>query len=162
MLIFIFFFKVIKSLFSAWGNKQLSFWCTGIFHGILVSFSLHILLINTINHMISLLTYFLIKPKFMISGCTRLLSLRLLFQHPLDLILSWWLSSKESTCNAGDAGDQSSIPGSGRSLRGGNGNPLQYSCLKNPMNRGSLAGYSPVDCKELDMTKQLSTAAHKS
>ena len=56
----------------------------------------------------------------------------------------------------------SSIPGLGRSLRGGNGNPLQYSCLKNPMNRGSLAGYSPVDCKELDMTKQLSTAAHKS
>ena len=34
--------------------------------------------------------------------------------------------------NAGDAG---SIPGSGRSPGGGNGNPLQYSCLKNPMDR---------------------------
>ena len=40
--------------------------------------------------------------------------------------------SKESACNAGD---QSSIPGSGRSLGEENGNPLQYSCLKNPMDR---------------------------
>ena len=39
---------------------------------------------------------------------------------------------KKSTCNAGDLG---SIPGSGRSPREGNGNPLQYSCLKNPMDR---------------------------
>ena len=45
---------------------------------------------------------------------------------------------KESTCNAGDAGDTSSIPGSGRSPGGGHGNPLQYSCLKNPMDRGAL------------------------
>ena len=34
-----------------------------------------------------------------------------------------------------DAGDMDSIPGSVRSPRGGNGNPLQYSCLENPMNR---------------------------
>ena len=40
--------------------------------------------------------------------------------------------SKESACNAGDQG---SIPGSGRSLGEENGNPLQYSCLKNPMDR---------------------------
>ena len=39
---------------------------------------------------------------------------------------------KESACNAGDPG---LIPGSGRSLEGGNGNPLQYSCLENPMDR---------------------------
>ena len=38
---------------------------------------------------------------------------------------------KESTCNAGDPG---SIPGSGKSPGEGNGNPLQYSCLENPMN----------------------------
>ena len=37
---------------------------------------------------------------------------------------------KASACNAGDLG---SIPGSGRSPGGGNGNPLQHSCLKNPM-----------------------------
>ena len=37
-----------------------------------------------------------------------------------------------------DAGDEGSIPGSGRSSEGGNGNPLQYSCLENPMDRGVL------------------------
>ena len=42
--------------------------------------------------------------------------------------------SKESACSAGDLG---SIPGSGRSLREGNSNPLQYSCLENPMDRGA-------------------------
>ena len=42
--------------------------------------------------------------------------------------------SKESACNAGDLG---SIPGSGRSPGEGNGNPLQYSCLENPMGRGA-------------------------
>ena len=44
---------------------------------------------------------------------------------------------KESTCNAGDPG---SIPGSGRSPEEGNGNPLQYSCLKSPMDRGAWWG----------------------
>ena len=39
--------------------------------------------------------------------------------------------------NAGDTRDPGSIPGSGRSPGGGNGNPLQYSCLKNPMDRGA-------------------------
>ena len=38
---------------------------------------------------------------------------------------------------AGDTRDLSSIPGSGRSLGGGNGNPLQYSCLENPVDRGA-------------------------
>ena len=42
--------------------------------------------------------------------------------------------SKESACNAGDLG---SIPGSGKSPGEGNGNPLQYSCLENPMDRGA-------------------------
>ena len=41
---------------------------------------------------------------------------------------------KESACNVGDLG---SIPGLGRSSGEGNGNPLQYSCLKNPMDRGA-------------------------
>ena len=41
---------------------------------------------------------------------------------------------KESACNVGDP---SSIPGSGRSPGKGNGNPLQYACLKNPMDRGA-------------------------
>ena len=41
---------------------------------------------------------------------------------------------KESACNEGDLG---STPGSGRYPGEGNGNPLQYSCLENPMGRGS-------------------------
>ena len=41
---------------------------------------------------------------------------------------------KESACNAGDLG---SIPGSGRCPAEGNGYPLQYSCLENPMDRGT-------------------------
>ena len=41
---------------------------------------------------------------------------------------------KESACNAGDP---DSMPGSGRSPGEGNGNPLQYSCLENPMDRGA-------------------------
>ena len=63
--------------------------------------------------------------------------------------------SKESACNAKDLG---AIPGLGRSLGGGHENPLQYSCLENPHGKRSLAGYSPWDHKESDMTEQLRTA----
>ena len=45
-------------------------------------------------------------------------------------------------------GDVGSIPGSERSPGEGSGNPLQYSCLENSMDRG---GHSPWDCKESDM-----------
>ena len=44
---------------------------------------------------------------------------------------------KNPPANAGDVRDAGSIPGSGRSSGGGNGNPLQYSCLENSMNRGT-------------------------
>ena len=44
---------------------------------------------------------------------------------------------KHSPANAGAVGDVNSIPGSGRSPGGGHGNPLQYSCLENPMDRGA-------------------------
>ena len=43
---------------------------------------------------------------------------------------------RNSPANAGDSRDMSSNPGSGRSPGGENGNPLQYSCLENAMNRG--------------------------
>ena len=43
---------------------------------------------------------------------------------------------KKKICNAGDAGDMGSIPGLGRSSRRGHGNQLQYSCLKNPLDKG--------------------------
>ena len=51
-----------------------------------------------------------------------------------------------------DAEDAVLMPGLGRSPGVGNGNPLQYSCLENPMDR-SLAGYSAWDHKELDTTE---------
>ena len=53
--------------------------------------------------------------------------------------------SKELTCNAGDLG---SIPGWERSPGEGNGNPLQYSCLENPKDRGVWQAWG---CKESDM-----------
>ena len=45
--------------------------------------------------------------------------------------------TRKSACNAGAAGDLGSILGSGRSLGGGHGDPLQHSCLENPMDRGA-------------------------
>ena len=55
---------------------------------------------------------------------------------------------KESACNAGDLG---SIPGLGRSAGGGHSNPLQYSCLENPMDRG--AWWATIhEVAESDMT----------
>ena len=62
---------------------------------------------------------------------------------------------KEVACkyrrNVSDVGSNGGL---GRSPGGGgHGNPLQYSCLKNPHGQRSLAGYSPWDCKELDTTE---------
>ena len=58
---------------------------------------------------------------------------------------------KNLPANAGDIIDLGSIPGWGRSLGGGHGNPLQYSCQENPMDRGTWRGaYNPWNQKELD------------
>ena len=56
----------------------------------------------------------------------------------------------ESACNAGDPG---SVPGLGRSPVEGHGDPLQYSCLENPTDRGAWRGYSPRGRKESDPTE---------
>ena len=56
---------------------------------------------------------------------------------------------KNPPANAGDAG---SVPGSGRSPGEGNANPLQYSCLENPMDRGAWWTSVHEVTKELDMT----------
>ena len=65
---------------------------------------------------------------------------------------------KNMPANAGDIRDLGLIPGSGRSPWRRPGNPLQYSCLENPHEQRSLAGYSPWGHKESDMTEQISTA----
>ena len=51
--------------------------------------------------------------------------------------LPWWLSGKESAYHAGATGDMGSVPGSGSSPVGEHCNPLQYSFLENPMDRGA-------------------------
>ena len=67
---------------------------------------------------------------------------------------------KNLPANAEDIREMGLIPGLGRPPEGGHGNSLQYSCLENPHGQRSLAGYSPRDHKESDMTERLSTA-HK-
>ena len=59
--------------------------------------------------------------------------------------------------NAGDTGDAAVVPGLGRCPGEGNGNPLQYSCLENPKDRGDWWPTVSGGHKELDMTEQLST-----
>ena len=57
---------------------------------------------------------------------------------------------KNLPANAGDARDVGLIPGLGRFPRGGHGNPLQYSCLENPMDRGAWQATIHGVTKELD------------
>ena len=71
------------------------------------------------------------------SWCFSHFQLRIRYELPPVVGLPQWFSNKESACNAGVAGDAGSIPGSGRYPGRGHGNPLQYSCLENPMDRGA-------------------------
>ena len=66
----------------------------------------------------------------------------------IETELPRWLSGKESTCQARDMGP---IPGLGRSGEA-KGNPLQYSCLGNPMDRGTWQAIGHEVTKELDTT----------
>ena len=87
--------------------------------------------------------------------------------RPLTLhleLLYLWASQEalvvnSSIANTGDVRDTSLMPGLGRSLGGGNGNPPQYSCLENPHGQRSLAGCSSWGGKESDMTEV--TAQHR-
>ena len=69
---------------------------------------------------------------------------------------------KESACHAGDTGDVGSIPGLGRSPGEGNGNPLQYSCLENSMDRGSWRATAQGVIEELDITNTFRTSTERS
>ena len=79
----------------------------------------------------------------MIGVCSFSLEMYLLFGHLPILILYPSLpyqdfpGGSDSKAFAYNAGDLGSVPGSGRSLGEGNGNPLQYSCLENPMDGGA-------------------------
>ena len=80
-------------------------------------------------------------PGFMFSGSVQFLK-----------GLPWWLRGKEFTCNAGDT---DSTPELGRYPEEENGNPLQNSCLGNPMDRGAWQTTVRGVAKELDMTERL-------
>ena len=75
----------------------------------------------------------------------------------LYLELSWWLSGKKS---AGQAGNAGLIPGLGRSPGDGYGNPPQYSCLENPMDRGAWRATVHGITKELTITFILDQFIH--
>ena len=70
----------------------------------------------------------------------------MLFRSQVALVV------KNPPANAGDIRDAGSIPGSRRSPGGGHGNPLQYSCLENHMNRGAWRA-TVHGAAELDTTK---------
>ena len=63
---------------------------------------------------------------------------------------------KNVPANAGDIRDSGSIPGLERSPGGGNGNPFQYSCLGNPIDRGAWVAAVHGGSKESDMTRATS------
>ena len=74
-----------------------------------------------------------------LEGWTVLLDQLSMVSINFSLLFKGWIlpvssDRKESSCNAGDPGF---IPGLGRSSEEGDGNPLQYSCLENPMDRGT-------------------------
>ena len=92
-------------------------------------------------------------------------------KYPLSIIwktfLSLWealtlveLVVKNPSANARDLWGVGSIPGSGRSPGGGHGNPLQYSCLQNPKDRGSWRATAHRVAKSRTRLKQLSTQVH--
>ena len=70
------------------------------------------------------------------------------------------LAVKNPPANAGDERDAGSVPGSGRSSGVENGNPLQYSCLENPMDRGVCWATVHGVTKSSTHLKQLSIHAH--
>ena len=73
--------------------------------------------------------------------------------HPFQEEEIWGAVVKNLPTNAGDTGDIGSIPGSKRSPGEGNSNPLQNSCLKNSMDRGSWWAAVHVVAKESDITE---------
>ena len=76
-------------------------------------------------------------------------------------MLSWWLSGKESACHAEDVRETGLIPGLRRSPGGGHGNPLQCSCLENPVDRGAFrATVHRVAQKQSDLTEHICARTH--
>ena len=72
----------------------------------------------------------------------KLVSIKPVLLHNKAVSNPWWVSQvalviKNPPSNAGDVRDTGSLPGLGRSPGGGHGNPVQHSCLENPMDKGA-------------------------
>ena len=80
-----------------------------------------------------------------------------LLSLPFDIGFPGGSDGKESACNARDLG---SITGSGRSPGGGNGNPLQYSCLEISINRVAYRATVHGVTNQSDMTEWLTLSLH--
>ena len=80
----------------------------------------------------------------------------------LDQVRSYFVlpGSSDGKASAYNAGDPGSIPGLGRSSGEGNGNPLQYSCLENPMDRGAWWATVHGVAKSRTQLSELHTASH--
>ena len=97
------------------------------------------------------------------AGRLKILDLKTYYKVTTKRVYHWhWASQvalvvKYLPANAGEVRDTSSIPWSRRSPGGGNGNPLQYSCLKESHGQKSLAGCSLWGHKESDMTEHTHT-----
>ena len=86
------------------------------------------------------------------------------------LLLAYWFGYTEASqvaqvvknlpANAGDVRAVGSVPGLERSLGGGHGNPLQYSCLENPMGRGAWWATVHRVAKSQTQLKQFNTNKH--
>ena len=116
-----------QSFWPMWGNVLLWFWC--VFPWWLVMLSEHFFM--------CLLTIWMFSLEKCFSGPS--VHSKIIFYVELYELfrLPRWCCGKEPACSAGDARDMGSIPKSGRSPAEGKGNPLQYSCLENPMDRGA-------------------------
>ena len=84
------------------------------------------------------------------------------WRHPGSRASPVALVVKNLPASAGDIRDTSSTPGSGRSPGGGHGNPLQYSCLENPMDRGAWWATVHGVTKRWTRLERLSTDIHRS
>ena len=82
------------------------------------------------------------------------------WRHPSSKASQVALVVKNLPASAGDIRDTSSTSGSGRSFGGGLGNPLQYSCLENPMDRGAWWAAVHTEAHSRTRLKRLSTHRH--
>ena len=123
----------------------------------------HILLTTVFFKMLCMLLVFRFRgPPIVVKWCLVLLNAGRLWRALWRKI---WRASQvvvvrsNLPANTGDTRGMSLIPGLGRSPGGGNGNPLQYSCLGNSTSRGTWQA-TVHGCKESDMTEQWSTHTH--